>query len=89
MRFSEMLAAVVHERLRSQTMLPVRIFFAVLLVAVVAIGLYVIHHRKKFFSPRDADRTTDSPAAGNLRMWMIVLVLIHAAILLALMIFEV
>lgn len=76
-------------RLHSDSVLPLRIFFSICLVAVIAAAIYVRRNREKFFSGKSADRTTDSPAAGNLRMWMVVLVLIHAAVILTLMIFEI
>jgi hypothetical protein len=40
------------------------------------------------FSGKGGDRTTDSPAAGNLRMWMVILILLHIGVILALMIVE-
>lgn len=84
-----MLAEVTRGHLHAQSILPLRIFFGVLLLGLVAIAIYFIQHRERFFSGRGGDRTTDSPAAGNLRMWMVVLVLIHLGILLILMMFEV
>jgi NADH:ubiquinone oxidoreductase subunit 5 (subunit L)/multisubunit Na+/H+ antiporter MnhA subunit len=76
-------------RLHSESVLPLRIFFSLCLVAVIGAAIYFLRHREKFFSGKETDRTTDSPAAGNLRMWMVVLVLIHAAVILTLMIFEI
>lgn len=76
-------------RLHSESVLPLRIFFAICLVAVICAAIYFMRHRERFFGGKDGDRTTDSPAAGNLRMWMVILVLIHAAVILTLMIIEI
>jgi hypothetical protein len=54
-----------------------------LLVATV----YMFRNRKKFFCPTgDPD---DTYASANLRMWMVILILIHAIIVTTIMIFEV
>ena len=81
--------AEITTRVHSDSILPLRIFFGLCLIAVLAAAVYFLRHRETFFSGRGGDRTTDSPAAGNLRMWMVILVLIHAAVILTLMIFEV
>ncbi len=59
-----------------------RIFFGLLLAVVIGAAVYFIRHRERIFSGRGADPGVDSPAAGNLRMWMVILVLLHAAVLL-------
>ena len=64
-----------------------RVFFSVLLVLVLAAGFYIIRHRQKFFSYRGDE--ADSYASANLRMWLVILVWIHAVIITTLMIFEV
>ena len=64
-----------------------RLFFSVLLVLVLAAGFYILRNRKKFFA--HSGDTSDSYASANLRMWLIILVWIHAVIITALMIFEV
>ena len=76
-------------RTHAQSVLPLRIFFGCWLVAAVCVALYFLRNREKLFSGRSGDRTTDSPAAGNLRMWMVILVLIHAIVILSLMIIEI
>lgn len=77
------------KHLHHESVLPLRIFFGMCLIAVLAAAVYALRHRERFFSGKGGDRTTDSPAAGNLRMWMVILVLIHAAVILTLMIFEI
>ncbi|HEY0368655.1 MAG TPA: hypothetical protein VGC85_03575 [Chthoniobacterales bacterium] len=62
-------------------------FFAFLLVVVLAIGIYIIRNRQKFFGFRGAEN--DTYASANLRMWLVILVWIHAVVITALMIFEV
>ncbi len=64
-----------------------RVFFAALLLLVVAAGFYILRHREKFFSHAGAE--SDSYASANLRMWLVILVWIHAVLIAALMIFEV
>ena len=66
--------------------LPLKVFFSLVLVAVLTVTFYVTRNRKKLFSHKGGD---DTYASANLRMWMIILVLIHAIILSVLMIIEV
>ena len=62
-------------------------FCSVLLVLVLAAGFYMFRHRQAFFGhKRDA---SDTYASANLRMWLVILVWIHAVIITTLMIFEV
>lgn len=68
---------------------PLKIVFAMVLVVVLAAAFYILKNRKQLFSGRGPDRTTDSPAAGNLRMWMVILILIHVAVILLLTIIEI
>jgi len=64
-----------------------RVFFSVLLVLVLAAGFYMFRHRQAFFGHKgDA---SDTYASANLRMWLVILVWIHAVIITTLMIFEV
>ena len=67
------------------SLIGVRIFFGFVEVLVIAAGVYVFRHRKKFFGYKG--RETDTYASANLRMWMVVLVWIHAVILTGLMVF--
>lgn len=69
-------------------MLPVKIFFGILLCVVIWSAFSFLRNRKRIFSGRGGDRTTDSPAAGNPRMWMVILALLHAGAIPAIMIFE-
>ena len=64
-----------------------RIFFACLLVLVVAAGFYIFRNRQLFFGYKGAEG--DTYASSNLRMWLVILVWIHAVIITTLMIFEV
>lgn len=64
-----------------------RVFFSFLLVLVLGAGFYMFRHRQQFFGHRgDA---ADSYASANLRMWLVILVWIHAVLITTLMIFEV
>jgi hypothetical protein len=64
-----------------------RVFFGALVVLLLFAGFYMIRHRKQFFGyTADAN---DSYASANLRMWLVILVWIHAVLITALMIFEV
>ena len=64
-----------------------KVFFSVLLLVVLAAGFYILRNRKKFFGYR-ADES-DTYASANLRMWLVILVWIHAAVITAIMIYEV
>ncbi len=64
-----------------------RVFFGVLLCLLLAAGVYIFRNRKQFFSY--SGDPGDSYASANLRMWLIVLVWIHAVAVTTLMIFEV
>ncbi len=64
-----------------------RVFFGLLLLLVLAAGFYIFRHRKQFFGYHGEEG--DSYASANLRMWLIVLVWIHAVVITTLMIFEV
>ena len=64
-----------------------KIFFAVLEVLILAAGVYIYRHRKAFFGYKGEEG--DTYASANLRMIMVVLVWIHAAIITGLMIYEI
>lgn len=64
-----------------------RVFFTFLLILVLAAGFYIFRNRNAFFGHHGAEG--DSYASANLRMWLIILVWIHAVIITTLMIFEV
>jgi len=64
-----------------------RIFFAFLLVLVLGAGFYILRNRKKFFGYKTGEG--DTYASANLRMWLVILVWIHAVVITTLMIFEV
>ena len=64
-------------RSHAESVLPLRIFFSVCLVAVILAGLYVFKNRKKFFS-RDPHVTGNHYGARNLRLWQVILVWILA-----------
>jgi hypothetical protein len=62
-------------------------FFSVAFLLLVSAAIYMIRNRKKFFSY--TGDPGDTYASANLRMWMVILVLIHAIAITAIMIFEV
>lgn len=64
-----------------------KVFFAVVEVLIIAAGFYIYRNRKKFFGYKGEEG--DTYASANLRMIMVVLVWIHAAIITALMIYEI
>jgi len=56
-------------------------FFSVLLAAVLGAGFYGARNRKKFFTHRGHEG--DTYPSANLRMWLIILVWIHAVVITA------
>jgi NADH:ubiquinone oxidoreductase subunit 5 (subunit L)/multisubunit Na+/H+ antiporter MnhA subunit len=84
-----LLSEIVRTRSHADSVVPLRIFFAFWLIAALAVAFYFLRHRERFFSGKEGDRSTDSPAAGNLRMWMVILILLHVAVILTLMIIEI
>lgn len=64
-----------------------RVFFVLLLLLILSAGVYVIRNRKTFFDYKTD--SMDSAASANLRMWMVILVWVHAVVITALMIYEV
>ncbi|MFN2476048.1 MAG: hypothetical protein ABR526_06880 [Chthoniobacterales bacterium] len=64
-----------------------RVFFTFLLLLVLAAGFYAFRNRKQFFGYHGNEG--DTYASANLRMWLVILVWIHAVIITTLMIFEV
>lgn len=67
--------------------LGLKAFFGFLLLLVLAAGIYILRHRDKFFGYR-VD-SSDTYASANLRMWLVILVWLHAVVITALMIYEV
>lgn len=64
-----------------------KVFFGLLLLLLLAVGFYILRNHKQFFGHRsDAN---DSYASANLRMWLVILVWVHAVVITALMIYEV
>ena len=84
----EVILAVSREVAANRSMVGLKIFLGICLVVVISAAIYFIRNRKRVFGGRGGDATTDSPAAGNLRMWMVILVLIHAAAILFITILE-
>jgi hypothetical protein len=74
-------------RSHADSVLPLRIFFSVRLVAVILAGVYVFKSRKKLFS-RDPNVTGDHYGARNLRLWQVILVWILAVDLLVTMLWR-
>ena len=64
-----------------------RVFFGILLLLVVSAGFYMFRHRKQFFGYHGEEG--DTYASANLRMWLVILVWIHAVVITTIMIFEV
>ncbi len=64
-----------------------KLFFGFLLLLLLAAGFYIVRNRKQFFGYK-ADNN-DTYASANLRMWLVLLVWIHAVAITALMIYEV
>jgi hypothetical protein len=83
-----MILAVAHALPAARSMVGVRIFLGICFVAVASLAVYFVRNRKAIFGGRGGDAGTDSPAAGNLRMWMVILVLFHVAIILLITIIE-
>ena len=71
----------------AESVLPLRIFFSVCLVAVILAGLYVFQKSQKFFT-RDPQVTADHYDARNLRLWQVILVWILAVDLLVTMLWR-
>lgn len=69
------LTAVIHQH--SDSVLPLRIVFSVLLAIVFFSGLYIFRIRKRLFD-RDPEVTGDHYGARNLRLWQVILVWILA-----------
>jgi hypothetical protein len=66
---------------------PLKVFFSVVFLLLVASAIYMFRNRKKFFSY--SGDPGDTYASANLRMWMVILILIHAIAITFIMIFEV
>lgn len=69
------LTAVIHQH--SDSVLPLRIVFSILLAIVFFSGLYIFRIRKRLFD-RDPEVTGDHYGARNLRLWQVILVWILA-----------
>jgi hypothetical protein len=67
--------------------LPLKGFFGVAFLLVVSAAVYLVRNRKQFFGYK-GDRG-DSYASASLRMWMVILILIHAIVITGIMILEV
>lgn len=61
--------------------------FGVFLLLLLSAAFYMFRNRKTFFS--HTGDPGDSYASANLRMWMVILILIHAIVITTVMIFEV
>jgi hypothetical protein len=81
----KMLLAVA--RSHAESVLPLRIFFSVCLVAVILSGVHIFKNRKKLFS-RDPNVTGDHYGARNLRLWQVILVWVLAIDLLVTMLWR-
>jgi hypothetical protein len=72
-----MIAVLAVVREHSQSILPLRIFFSILLAIVFCSGIYIFRIRKRLFD-RDPQVTGDHYGARNLRLWQVILVWILA-----------
>ncbi len=82
---TELLLAVSRD---ARSMVGVKVFLGICFIAVVSAAIYFIRNQTTVFGGRGGDLGTDSPAAGNLQMWMVILVLNHAAAILFITILE-
>jgi len=74
-------------KLQPGASIPLKIFFGLMEVVVIFVGIYFIRHRDKFFGHKgDED---DTYASANLRMALVILVWIHSVIITGIMLFEV
>ena len=64
-----------------------KVFFGVVFIALITGTTYLFRNRTRFFGYRSDPG--DTRASANLRLWMVILILIHAIIISAIMIFEV
>jgi len=85
---TRLILAISRDVAGGKPMVGVQVFFGICFVVVASAAVYFIRNRKIIFAGRGGDATTDSPAAGNLRMWMVILILIHVAVILLITIFE-
>ena len=81
--------AVAREGTGARSMVGVRVFLGTCFIVVIGAAFYFIRNRTHIFGGRSGDVGVDSPAAGNLRMWMVILVLLHAAAILLITMFEI
>jgi len=71
----------------SKGVIELKIFFRLILLVVLGVGLYLFRIREKLFGHKGD--TSDSYASSNLRMWMVLLVWFHAVVILIAMIYRV
>lgn len=67
--------------------IPLKIFFSAAFLLLISAAIYMFRNRGKFFS--HSGDPGDTYASANLRMWMVILIMIHAIIITFIMIFEV
>jgi hypothetical protein len=59
-----------------------KVFLGLCLIVVLGAAIYFTRNRKTIFGGTSDDVGSDSRAVGNLRMWMVILILLHAAAIL-------
>lgn len=74
-------------KLQPGASIPLKIFFGLIEIAIIASGIYLLRQGQKFFGHKGQEG--DDYASSNLRTALVVLVWIHATILTGIMIFEV
>lgn len=72
---------------RTSDPVGLRIFFGLALALLLFAGAYMVRNRKRFFGYHGQEG--DTYASANLRMWLVVLVWLHAVVITTIMIFEV
>jgi hypothetical protein len=63
------------------------VFFFIVEILIIIAGIYLFRSRRKLFDYRG--RENDNYASANLRIAIVVLIWVHAAILTGLMIYEI
>ena len=74
-------------KLQPGASIPLKIFFGLMEIVIIFVGIYFIRNRERFFGHKG--REGDDYASANLRLALVVLVFIHAVIITGIMFFEV
>ncbi|HZR78149.1 MAG TPA: hypothetical protein VFA58_03025 [Chthoniobacterales bacterium] len=74
-------------KLQPGASIPLKIFFGLMELIILFVGIYFIRHRETFFGHTSDEN--DTYASANLRMALVILVWIHSVIITGIMLFEV